>query len=120
MGFIVPAVGDKASHRQRERWQITTKWLIRRFLSVNENEKDRIVNLAIPRNTQKATQFGLSVVNGELNRPKQLCSFECQSRRTRTQLLILLTNSDVLTNSPEYVLLLQNGCINKINSLPLS
>ena len=27
--------------------------------------KDRIVNLAIHKNTQKATQFGLSVFNGE-------------------------------------------------------
>ena len=40
----------------------------KRFPEVNENEKDRIVNLAIPKNTQKATQFGLSVINGEYTR----------------------------------------------------
>ena len=37
----------------------------KRFAEVNENEKDRTVNSAIPRNTQKATQFGLSVFDGE-------------------------------------------------------
>ena len=36
-----------------------------RFAEVNENEKDRIVNSAIPKNTQKATQFRLSVFNGK-------------------------------------------------------
>ena len=34
----------------------------KRFEEVDENEKDRIVNLAIPKSTQKATQFGLSVL----------------------------------------------------------
>ena len=37
----------------------------KRFAEVNENEKDLIVNSAIPTNTQKATQFWLSVFNGE-------------------------------------------------------
>ena len=37
----------------------------KRFAEVNKNEKDRIINSAIPKNTQKATQFGLSVFNGE-------------------------------------------------------
>ena len=36
-----------------------------RFAEVDENEKDRIVNSAIPKHIQKATQFGLSVCNGE-------------------------------------------------------
>ena len=37
----------------------------KRFAEVNENEKDRIVNSAIPENIQKATQFALRVFNGE-------------------------------------------------------
>ena len=37
----------------------------KRFAEVNENEKDRIVNIVIPKNTQETTQFVLSVFNGE-------------------------------------------------------
>ena len=36
----------------------------KKFAEVNENEKDRTVNSAIPKNT-KTTQFGLSVFSGE-------------------------------------------------------
>ena len=46
-------------------WQISTKSLKERFAEVNENAKNQIVNSAIPRNTQKVTQFGLSIFNGE-------------------------------------------------------
>ena len=41
-----------------ERWQILKKMAEKRFAKVNENENDRIVNSAIPKNTQKAIQFG--------------------------------------------------------------
>ena len=64
MGFVVPAVWDKTSHRQRAVAGFH-KMAEKRFAEVNENEKDQIVSLAIPKNTQKATQFGLSVFNGE-------------------------------------------------------
>ena len=37
----------------------------KQFAEVSENEKDQIVDSAIPKNTQKATRFGLSVFNGE-------------------------------------------------------
>ena len=55
----------RCSRSLRQNKLTGTKWLKRRFAEVNENEKDRIVNSAIPKNTQKATQFGLSVFNGE-------------------------------------------------------
>ena len=44
-----------------EQWHISTKWLAgKRFSEVNENKRDRIVSSAIPKNTQKVTQSGLS------------------------------------------------------------
>ena len=35
----------------------------KRFAEVDENEKERIVNSAMPKNTQYMTQFELSVFN---------------------------------------------------------
>ena len=35
----------------------------RRFAEVDDNEKERIVSSAIPKNIQYATQFGLTVFN---------------------------------------------------------
>ena len=37
----------------------------KRFAEVDENEKERIVNSAIPKSAQYTTQFGLSVFNGK-------------------------------------------------------
>ena len=43
---------------QTAQWQSSTKWLKKRFAKVNENEKDRIVKSAIPKNTQKRRSLG--------------------------------------------------------------
>ena len=43
MGFVVPAVRDKTSHRQRAVADFH-KMAEERFAEVNENEKDRIVH----------------------------------------------------------------------------
>ena len=64
MGFVAPTVWDKTSHRQQAVADFH-KIAEKRFAEVSENQKDQTVNSAIPKNTQKAAQFGLSVFNGE-------------------------------------------------------
>ena len=36
-----------------------------RFGQVNEDDVDRIINAAVPKNTESANQYGMSVFNGE-------------------------------------------------------
>ena len=57
MGFVVPTVSDKTSHRQRAVTDFHNM-AEKRFAEVNENEKDQIVNSAIPKNTQKRHSLG--------------------------------------------------------------
>ena len=63
MGFTVPAVRYEMNHRQQAVADFY-KMAEKLFAEVNESQKERIINSAIPKNTQKATQFGLSVFNG--------------------------------------------------------
>ena len=59
MGFAVLKVWDERNHEVQRAAVDFLKMAWKRF---DKNDNEQIVNSAIPKTTQKATQFGMSVL----------------------------------------------------------